>query len=408
MLPAPVMSSSAVSHHCCMAWAAPPRMWVTGPVPGRNDIMGLLSPTGPFGTGTITTELTDPDRPAHLTSKSMGRALRIQLWYPSAAAPDPSPPLVWSALRRNAATPRPLKMLLALIRSRTTATPQAQISSGLPWPLVVYNHGMVSFADENTSLMEDLASHGNVVLAIEHAEQMAELQALNRARSSQQRKQDAALTQRLKRASRSDRPLLAAEYYRASAISNQIVIERARDTCFVLARAQELVSAIPGISSGQVHATGAHLIGYSIGGAVSMEAALVCPALSVVNIDGGLQGSLNAQAVRPPVLMIYSAANEGINDQLLPPHAERLTLPRTTHLSFHDLLVAHAGTSLSGCDRQSKTRRMSRASQSGSADFSIRGRYPRGVPRRLTPGSVGSLRFSTRRISPGSTCRARR
>jgi dienelactone hydrolase len=299
--------------------------------------VGLLRPSGLFGTGTITAELTDPDRPAHLATSRMGRSLRVQVWYPASATPGAAP-LVWNALRRNAATPLPLRALLALIRTRTTAIPQAKILAGPSLPLVVYNHGMVSFADENTSLMEDLASHGYIVLAIEHAEQMQELQALNRSRSSEQRRQDAVLVRQLRQVSRDERSRLAPEYYRASPVSCQIVIERAHDTAFVLRRVKEVMGALPGISSDSVDPEHAHLIGYSIGGAVSMEVARNnTAALSVVSIDGGLQGSLRGQPIRTPVLMLYSEANEGINDELLPPHAEKLTLPGTTHLSFHDV-----------------------------------------------------------------------
>jgi hypothetical protein len=32
-------------------------------------------------------------------------------------------------------------------------------------PLAIYNHGLISFTAENTSLMEELASHGYTVLA---------------------------------------------------------------------------------------------------------------------------------------------------------------------------------------------------------------------------------------------------
>ena len=306
--------------------------------------MSLLRPSGPFGTGTITAELTDPDRTAHLASSRMGRALRVQLWYPGVATPGAAP-LVWSALRRNPATPLPLRLLLSLIRSRTSATPRARILAGASLlPLVVYNHGMVSFADENTSLMEDLASHGYVVLAIEHAEQMQELQTLNRTRSREQRKQDAVLVRQLKQASRNERSSLAPGYYRASPISSRIVIERARDTSFVLRRVQQIMQAIPGIASAAVDSENVCLIGYSIGGAVSMEAARgSAVALSVVNIDGGMQGSLDAEPIRIPVLMLYSESNDGINDQLLPRHAEKLTLPGTTHLGFHDFALLMPG-----------------------------------------------------------------
>jgi hypothetical protein len=38
-----------------------------------------------------------------------------------------------------------------------------------------------------------------------------------------------------------------------------------------------------------------------------------------------------------PYLMLYSEANQGINDELLPPHAERCVHAGTRHLNYHDI-----------------------------------------------------------------------
>jgi Platelet-activating factor acetylhydrolase, isoform II len=45
---------------------------------------------------------------------------------------------------------------------------------------VIYNHALISFASENRSLAEGLASDGFIVLGVEHVEQLAEWQLLNR------------------------------------------------------------------------------------------------------------------------------------------------------------------------------------------------------------------------------------
>ncbi len=71
--------------------------------------------------------------------------------------------------------------------------------------LTVYNHGLISFASENTSLAEALASHGFVILSIEHVEQLAELQSLNRQQPADKRRQEAATIARLKKATPEER-----------------------------------------------------------------------------------------------------------------------------------------------------------------------------------------------------------
>src|SRR5690606_25017352 len=81
-----------------------------------------------------------------------------------------------------------------------------------------------------------------------------------------------------------------------------------------------------------------HLVGFSVGGAVATEAAgRDRRVASVTNLDGGFYGTQPSVPIRQPYLMMCSAANEGMNDLLLPEHAARRTLSGTTHLNFHDV-----------------------------------------------------------------------
>jgi hypothetical protein len=49
-----------------------------------------------------------------------------------------------------------------------------------------------------------------------------------------------------------------------------------------------------------------------------------------------------------PYLMMYSAANEGMNDALLPPGAQRLVGADTAHLNHHDAAALVPGLRLFG------------------------------------------------------------
>jgi len=60
-------------------------------------------------------------------------------------------------------------------------------------------------------------------------------------------------------------------------------------------------------------------------------------AKSVINLDGGVHGTIDATGLRLPYLMLYSSANDGGNDELLPGHAQHLAPADTTHLNYHDV-----------------------------------------------------------------------
>lgn len=299
--------------------------------------MKFLIPDGPSAVGSVVARLVDGTRPAYAGGEPMGRALFVKVWYPAACA-GTQPERLWDELRHDPRTPRPLRLVLALSRTRTSTHAGAALDTeAVLRSLVVYNHGLISFASENTSLMEHLASRGHVAVAIRHVEQLAELDALNRGRAAAERRSDAEWERRLRAASRDEKPVLAAQYYARSPRTNRIVVERSLDTSFVLDHIAEVLRRVPGLDGDGLADRPIHLVGFSVGGAVAHETAGRDPrAASVTNLDGGLYGTQPALPVARPYLMLYSAANEGSNDALLPPHAERCAFAGSDHLSYHD------------------------------------------------------------------------
>lgn len=300
--------------------------------------MALPKPTGPHACGSIAHELVDSSRSAHIATEAPGRRLRVKVWYPAVRTTQ-SPELVWADARREPSAPLPMRLMLACIRARTATVPSAPMSPMIEsGPLVIYNHGLISFAEENTSLMEELASHGYTVVAIQHADQLAELRALQSRQSAEARRARADLERRLVAASPRERAELGPEYYAEAIDTGRIVRERAADTSFVLTHVREILAAIPGCSESSVDVSSAHLVGFSVGGAVATVTAETDPrARSVVNLDGGLYGSSNARGIPVPYLMLYSAVSDGSNDDLLPAHADRGAAAGTRHLDFHDV-----------------------------------------------------------------------
>jgi len=301
--------------------------------------MSFLVPSGPFGVGSVTRELIDRGRPSHLLSDASGRRLFLKLWYPAERGTGNEDERLWREVRNDARTPALMRALLQCVRARTGTRVNGQFVVRAPTStLIVYNHGLISFAAENTSLMQDLASHGHTVVAIQHAEQLAEFNALMRAEPAEKKKADAELAQRLKAATEAERPRLAVEYYTASTSTNRLVVERAADTSFVLVQIDDVVAKIPSLRKNAIDTSSAHLVGFSVGGAVSTETAKRdARAQSVVNLDGGVQGTLDTKPPSQPYLMLYSSVNDGMNDKLLPQHAQRVAPADTAHLNYHDV-----------------------------------------------------------------------
>lgn len=300
--------------------------------------MGLLAPHGPHRVGTVEWRFVDTERPAYIGSAEVGRELYAKIWYPGVPEGQDAERL-WAELRADANVPRAIRYVLKAVRTRTSSHPNAPLdASARLSSVVVYNHGLISFASENTSLMEHLASRGYVAVALRHVEQMAELQALSRNDSAAKRKADAEAARRLQSSAREERARLAVEYYRQSVNTNRIVSERARDTALVLDRLADALRRIPGGDEADLDLGAIHLVGFSVGGAVASETAARDPRVaSATNLDGGFYGTQPGLPIRQPYLMMYSAANDGINDFLLPRHAVRHTPPSTAHLNYHDI-----------------------------------------------------------------------
>lgn len=300
--------------------------------------MPLPRPSGSHGVGSVTHEIVDASRTGHLASETPGRRLLLEVWYPAVSSAAETEP-IWAELRGDPRTPLPMRIVLGCLRARTATVkhaPMALLASAAP--LVIYNHGLISFAAENTSLMEELASHGYAVIAIQHAEQLLELRSLNRSQSATERSRRDALERQLKAASAQERSALGPRYYDGAENTGRIAIERAADTSFVLTHAHEVLAAIPGWTMRSVDTSAAHLVGFSLGGAVATVTAEHDPRTrSVANLDGGMYGSRNAREIRVPYLMMYSAVSDGINDALLPAQARRDTRPGTAHLNYHDI-----------------------------------------------------------------------
>ncbi|WP_199512027.1 alpha/beta hydrolase family protein [Nucisporomicrobium flavum] len=131
-------------------WAAPARARLT-----------LPAPTGPHRVGTVT---------LHLAGGPGRRELMAGLWYPAAGRPLRHPVAPWM-------TPASLRALLgdngfdpdAAAGPRTAGHQGAAVLRGHGrLPVILFSHGAGGHRSETTIVVQELASHGYVVVTVDH------------------------------------------------------------------------------------------------------------------------------------------------------------------------------------------------------------------------------------------------
>lgn len=132
--------------------------------------LALPAPTGRHRIGTVSLHLVDPSRPDPWVPGIPFRELMIQIWYPTHAANDD--PRYPRAPYTTPATARVFEGFFSLpplnwpITHAFLGAPVQQRGRG--WPVVLYSPSLGGERFETTCLVEELASHGYVVVTIDH------------------------------------------------------------------------------------------------------------------------------------------------------------------------------------------------------------------------------------------------
>jgi predicted dienelactone hydrolase len=140
-------------------------------------VFHLPVPDGPYVVGTTEFHLIDTSRPETYAAAEAGyRELMIRVWYPADPNRSTKPTPYWrhAGVRSAAVTdglPLPWFTFTHLKRVSTNSTWDAPLASDRSsYPVIVYSHGLgIGWASSNTVVSEGLASHGYVVVAIDHA-----------------------------------------------------------------------------------------------------------------------------------------------------------------------------------------------------------------------------------------------
>jgi predicted dienelactone hydrolase len=124
-------------------------------------------PSGAHGIGTTHFELSEPGYSDPYAPAPTPRRIPVQAWYPAQAADGGARELylddaLVAGLAELTGAP---KFLLPQNPSRSVVDAPAVPGR---YPVLVFNHGLGSFQKQSASLMEELASHGYVVLSVGH------------------------------------------------------------------------------------------------------------------------------------------------------------------------------------------------------------------------------------------------
>ncbi|MBC7811991.1 MAG: hypothetical protein H7175_12630 [Burkholderiales bacterium] len=286
-------------------------------------VADLPEPTGPYPVGILDRELVDEDR---------GRRLMVSVWFPSAQDGTPAPLThnpdeVANALGNLSGLPGiGLQHLTYFTLSASEDVPLA--TDGAPFPVLVFSHGMVGLRLQNSSTLQELASWGYVVVAIDHT--------------------DAAAVTVF--------PDGEARFYNLENFGipsdvepdEAIITERVfpvwvADQRFVYNTLETWAVNDP-LLAGKLDLTRIGSFGHSFGGATALEVCRVddrCRA--AVNMDGGLYGDIKTQPSVRPMLLMTSAESGQFTDTVeewthmvenTNSTADWLELPGSTHFSF--------------------------------------------------------------------------
>jgi predicted dienelactone hydrolase len=274
-------------------------------------VFELPKPSGPYLIGTVTLHLTDVTRMEVQGSSPGGhRELMIQVWYP---AECPGPGQEYRTLAETSF----FKQQFALVR--THASRGVPIASTLPrYPVILFSPAWAGRRNQNTVQVEELASHGFVVVGIDHpyGTDLTIFPDGRIARSTLGQGLDFTTDESLE-----------ATVRRAE---EQLRI-RAADARFVLDELDRLNQADPtGLFTSRLDTSRVGIFGHSFGGAVATEVCRTDTRVKAgINLDGLIFGESTTRVIDKPILFLTDD-----NHILTPAELETIRGPEGRQAAF--------------------------------------------------------------------------
>ncbi len=286
-------------------------------------IIRLPVPTGAYAVGVVDRELVDQER---------GRRLMVSVWYPAAQQSSPAPlthypEAIASGLGNLSGLPDlGFQHLRYAAVAASEGVPVAEAS--VAFPVLVFSHGMVGLRLQNSSTLQELASWGYVVVALDHTDAAA----VTVFPDGEERFYD---LERFGVPSGVEvNQAMMDEYVFPVWVGDQRFVY---DTL-------ESWSADDPLFAGRLDMERVGSFGHSFGGATALEVCRVEPRCrAAANLDGALYGDLFTLPSVRPLLLMTSAESRQFDESVaewtwLIDHADApaywLELPGSNHFSF--------------------------------------------------------------------------
>ncbi|WP_211362900.1 alpha/beta hydrolase family protein [Streptomyces phaeoluteigriseus] len=291
----------------------------------------LPRPTGRYPIGTHTLRLVDRSRRDPWVSSRPFREFVIQIWYPAHRTTGGRRRAPWmtpaAARHFQNSGLLPTGYVLLPTTHATPGTP-ARPAGGRS-PVILYSHGHGQHRSSSLSLVEDLASHGYVVVTIDHTYDAGQVE-FPGGRVETYAMPELTPT------------LPPAEGQR---IIGKAVRVRVADVGHTLAELERLIRCgSPGLPAGLrdvMDLTRTAMFGHSLGGATAAEA--MCAGLPIAagaNLDGSLFGEVVTRGLDKPLLLLGADRPDDATWQDTWPHLRGwrrfLRLTGSEHFSFTD------------------------------------------------------------------------
>ena len=330
----------------------------------------LPAPTGQFAVGTTSWFVVDPTRRESFVSSNTPRSVEVVAWYPTTSSAAGTRPVRAPYLRDGLIEAETFAKALrkpgafdhlagVQTHSLTDAAPSGQPAS---LPVLVFSHGYTGPLSAYAALLEDLASHGYIVLSVGHSYEAVAVRQpdgsvatmLDSSGGMRQgivdvltewRDEDSTMA-RVTRAPSESEQLRILKAYISRVPKTEAVINRwVTDNRSVLDQFARSTAGIAGELRRRADLNRIGVFGHSMGGVVAGEFCLLDKRCRAgLNLDGIPQsGSMIGSRMPRPFMMVYSArpgrlgASDAIYRRAASPYY-RVDVDSTRHVDFSDMI----------------------------------------------------------------------
>ncbi len=267
----------------------------------RNRTVTLPTPTGPYAVGRVLDDWTDESRPEiFASSASHNRELTVWIWYPADPPPGAAPtrylPKGWAHARDQA---RGLGSILFQSAASIHAHAYADApvaSQETTYPVLIFEPGLGPTVSDYTALLEDLASHGYIIIGI-NPTYSASVVVFS----------DGRVVEQSAKGNMPDN----ASVSEARTIGDRLVQTWAQDMSFAMDQAQRLNADPHSLFTGRMDLTRIGVFGHSFGGAAAAEVChLDVRCTAGADLDGYPYGDVVQSGLQQPFLFLWSAGND--------------------------------------------------------------------------------------------------